>query len=499
MSNPSRRRERSASLPVDAWRQVASHLSTSDLSNLALVSKSCRVAALSPDLFAKHIYCQPQSDLLSTTGYQAIYRNSKSLRHAPTTSTIHSRQYKRVNLGILGSISRYLILYNEREGIVSCLPAGWRRRVSELLLEESDHTDASYGQIPLFPRQEFVAARFLEMPDCKIGFFCTGGTGCRGQLVTICGRTGQTTEQVFVPLNEAHTGINFSIGTEKQKLTLLGGVGSQYLVYYTKKSFNVIQRNTGRIVKKWPRMPEAMLIRGETTCNAPLITGVVTCETVGDRKHYHIHPLEGGAAEYSFSIDTEDQLIDVTRSRDGKTITKRIVSDGVVKLWTVVHRNAIFHWLQGLRVSNKSGEVEMRSNGSQVFMRPGGGDGRIIRFTYSSVVRVDKIARRVQGMSFDWARASWDGRIVLAVSRKGGFISIFDCDEGRCLKSISIGDEIGDLVLVDGHLLVCFTAKNIIECHFKRFCKCLGAFGELCRSEEQKAGSTDKRMNAEVL
>eukprot|EP00178_Gracilaria_changii_P025590 TRINITY_DN78812_c0_g1_i1.p1 TRINITY_DN78812_c0_g1~~TRINITY_DN78812_c0_g1_i1.p1 ORF type:complete len:500 (-),score=31.09 TRINITY_DN78812_c0_g1_i1:607-2106(-) len=490
MSNlTSRKRRRCSGLPVDAWRQVASHLPASDLSNLALVSKTCRLAALSPDLFAKHIRCQPPSDLLSTTSYQAIYRASKSLQHAPNTSTLHSHQLG--NVGILGSVSKYLILYNEKEGLVSCTPTGWRRSISQLLTEKSqsnlrsaEQAEASSDRTISFPTHEFVAERFLELPSCRVGFICSAEEKRGRTLRTICAKTGDNVEEVVLSFDEERADLKFSIANEKRKVALLGGVHSQYVVYYTLDLLNVVSRSTGSLLHTWPRVEENMLVRGETSFNTPLITGFISCDIVEDEKVYHVHPLEGGLSEYNFSIDIKDQLIDVTRSRDGKTITKRISSDGVVKLWTVVRRDSIFHWLQALSGSNEYGVVEMRSNGSQVFVRPDGGDGRIIRLNYDALVRVDRIARRIQGMSYDWARASWDGRIVLAVSRRGGFISMFDCDEGICLKSVSLGDELKDLILVDGHLLVCLTAKAIIECHFERFCQCREASEERWESEE---------------
>ncbi|KAI0562106.1 Quinoprotein amine dehydrogenase [Gracilaria domingensis] len=383
------------------------------------------------------------------------------------------------NLKILGSVSKYLILYNEGKGVVSCPSAGWRRRVSELLLDESEKSlppseriEASSNTTTPFPKHEFVSERFLEMPDFKAGFICTQNNNRRRKLLTICAKNGDTVEEVFLPLSEGCMDIKFSAGAEKQKVALLGGVDSQYIVYYTHEYFNVVLRHTGSVVKKWPKMSETMLIRGETSFNAPLITGIVKCDIVEHEKLYHVHQLEGGSSEYTFRVDTKDELIDVTRSRDGKTITKRILSDEVVKLWTVIHRDSVFHWLQALRGSNKSGVVEMRSNGSQVFTRPEGGDGRIVRLNYDSFLRVDRIARRIQGMSYDWARASWDGRLVVAVCRKGGFISMFDCDEGRCLDSITLGDELHDLILVDGHRLVALTGKSLIEYHFNRFCTC---------------------------
>ncbi|PXF41534.1 hypothetical protein BWQ96_08737 [Gracilariopsis chorda] len=500
------RETKCASLPPDVWRHVASFLPKSDLVNLALVSQTCRAAALSPDLFAKHLSIQPPADLLSTTSYPTIYRNSHSLRLTPLISKVFSPDVRKAKLAILGSVSKLLIMYDENTGMVSTYPNEWRRDISELIsktaAENNENEEMSDSSSPKdeskpFQRQ-FVSERFLELPNCEIGFLSDAKNGIRKTFVTVNAETGQTVRTMFLPTNVGDELGRLAFGMDKPRRILLGGNESQYMVYFVGRMLFVIRRDEGTLVKKWPNAEESMLVRGETSFNAPLITGVVRCDGFEDRKQYHIHTLEGGSSDYHFCIDQHDTLIDVAQSRDGNTISKRVSSAKKVKLWTVVHHDIIFHWYQKLPLSNRTGALEMRSNGSQILIRPEGGGGRIVRINYGLPVRVEQLARRVQSSAFDWARASWDGRIVLAVSRSSGFLSIFDCDEGRCLKSVSIGDQIDDLVLVDGHILVALTPGHIVECHFKRFCGCEGLFGERQQAAENDSTTSPAEASAEA-
>lgn len=493
-----------ASLPADVWRHIASYLPKTDLVNLALVSHTCRAAALSPNLFAKHLSIQPPADLLSTTTYHTMYRNSHSLRSLPVISKVLTPDVRTTKLTILGSVSRYLVLYDENTGTVCAYPNEWRRDVSELISKHDNEANESGGTSEVnsckdaqkpFTRQ-FVTERFLELPNCEIGFLSDGASGTRKRFVTVDAKTGETIRVMLLPITHGDEMGKFAFGMDKPRKILLGGVESQYMVCFMDQTLFVVRRDRGTLVKKWANVEESMLVRGETCFNAPLITGVVRCEGRPDQKHYHIHTLEGSSSDYHFCIDQHDTLIDVAQSRDGNTISKRVSSASMVKLWTVVHHEIIFHWYQTLPLSNRNGALEMRSNGSQILIRPEGGDGRIVRINYGLPVRVEQLARRVQSAAFDWARASWDGRIVLAVSRSSGFLSIFDCDEGRCLKSQSIGDQIDDLVLVDGHILVALTPGHIVECHFKRFCGCDGPFGGRQQAAEHESTASRAECSA---
>lgn len=473
-------------LPPDAWNHIAQYLAPDDLKSLSETSKTVYRSVTSEHQFRARV--DVYNDEVRRQRWSLMYRRFRALRYEPAVITKIGRADSTDGyITIICSVDDSLVLYDGARKRLVSFPDAW-------VCPIGDRPDA-----------HCIAS--------GIDTICIVHMNSE-EVVTLirCISIRNGNEKSSVRLSKpVLANVEFSRGrTRRTVIALSAGRNGDHLVFLRNRTVTVVRLSDGHVVRSWTITKEVggvngpdgdfgWLVRGEDcgwgsgeADGGERVVGILQLKGKDARGRcvYQAVDIIEGSILREFSTEEGERLIDTVMSRDQRWLGQRIVKDHcqAVILGSGYNGGQLSYYerntvgLAGGSFGISSCEFAIGRGGREMRFMPIGlreiggveSDGWIRRVWYNVTTQIDilKGVRRVRGRPFDWAAISGDGRVLLASSRSVGVVSIFDLEQGKCLRSLHCGESIDELCLVGQHWLVVIDTSGIVRTwHFGKWCR----------------------------
>lgn len=474
------------SLPLDAWNHVAQYLTPNDLKSLSETSKTLFKVVTSEHQFRLRVDVHDSE--VRCQRWSLMYRRFRALRWAPDVMTRVGRADSTNGYTtIVCSVNDTIVFFDGTRKRLVGFPAAW-----------------------VYPVDDSRDAHCVVTGHDTICIVQVNSEEVVTLIKCISIRDGS--EKSLVRLSRSVlANAEFSRGrTRRTVIALSAGRNGGHLAFLRNGTVTIARLSDGLVVREWtisrdtgtengPDGDFGWLVRGEDCgwCGGEAdggerVVGILRLKTKDD-KGRHVHEvldiIQGNVIRV-FSTETQERLIDTVISRDQRWMGRRVVKE---------HRQAVI-WGSGFRDGRppydernnvgmaggsfgiSSCEFALGRGGREMRFTPIGlrdvagveSDGWIRRVWYNVTTQVDTLKgiRRVRGRPFDWAVVSGDGRVLLASCRSVGVVSIFDLEQGNCVRSLHCGVSIDEICLVGQHWLVTIDTSGFVRSwHFGKWCQ----------------------------